>query len=506
MNPAHQSLWLGTAPETSYPSLQGDRVVDVAILGGGITGLTTALRLQEAGARVAVVERYRIATGTTGNTTAKVTILQGLVYSELVSTLGAERAGLYALANARGVDEVLRLIEQYDISCDPARLPTYTYARTEEDIPRIRQEVEACNRVGITATFVTDTDLPFAVAGAVRVDAQLCFQPVKYCQGLAAAITAGGGEIYEHTSALDVEDGEPCTVKTDGGTIRARHVIISTLLPFPLKGEYFAKAFPSRSYALAARIEGELPEGMFLSMETPTRSIRPHRSPEGNFLVVEGDAHKTGEGGDTRRYYDDLESWARERFPIQSIEYLWSAQDYMTGDHVPFSGRITSGTENVLIATGFNKWGMSNGTAAAILMSERVLGRDVRWADLYDAGRWDLAHGGGEIIRENLDVAREFIGDRIEALGAESLTNLAAGNANVVKRSDGKLVAAYRDRSGALHQVSPMCTHLGCLVHWNDAEESWDCPCHGSRFSYTGEVLEGPATRNLETMDSSDSG
>ena len=239
---------------------------------------------------------------------------------------------------------------------------------------------------------------------------------------------------------------------------------------------------------------------MYLSADAPTRSIRPHPLADGRtLLVLEGEEHKTGQENETQARFAALESWATEHFDIRSVEYRWSAEDYMTPDRVPYVGRLRPSDERVLAATGFNKWGMTNGTAAAVMVTDLVLGRPSPWIDLFDAGRIKPESGAGTVVKENLNVAKRFVGDRVAALSAPSADELGPGDGGVVEY-DGSRVAAHRDADGTLHAVSPVCTHMGCLVGWNGAEATWDCPCHGSRFSADGEVIEGPATEPLERI------
>ena len=504
LRPENVSLWVATTPETSYPCLGQDGPddvgVDVAVIGAGITGITTALLLKQAGATVALLDADRVAAGVTGYTTAKVTSLHGLVYADLIESFGEEGARTYGEANEAALARVLRFVDQLGIECHLARRPAYTYTEDPERVGAIEAEVEAAQRLGLPATFTTETDLPFDVQGAVRFADQALFHPREYCLALAAAIPGDGSFIFETTRALDVDTGTPCTVRTDRGVVRAGHVVLATLLPFLDRGGFFTKCHPRRSYAIAVRVTGRATQGMYLSADTPTRSVRPHDGGDEALLLVGGEGHKTGQDPDTTRRYAALEAWARDRYPVGSVEHRWSAQDYVPVDSVPYVGRLTRGSEHLFVATGFKKWGMTNGTAAALMISDAILGRENPWASFFDANRLEVTNSAREFVKENLNVARHFMGDRVADLTGRSVDDLAPGEGAVV-RVGGEAVAAYRDEHGAVHAVSAICTHLGCHVAFNTAEKSWDCPCHGSRFDHRGRVLAGPATADLEARD-----
>jgi Rieske Fe-S protein len=310
-----------------------------------------------------------------------------------------------------------------------------------------------------------------------------------------------GSHVFERSRATEITEDRRCVVHTSGGRVEADHVVVATLLPFGPEGGFFAKVHPSRSYAVAVRAEGPAPPGMFLSADSPTRSVRPH--PGGGdetLLVVEGEEHKTGHEADTEARYAALEGWARERFAVASIAHRWSAQDFMAPDRVPYVGRASSRSERLLVATGFGKWGMSNGTAAAMMLSDLVLGRANPWLELFDATRLKPSSTTAQLIKDNLDVGRRFVGDRLATLRPQPIERLAPGEGAIV-HLDGERVAGFRDEDGRLSACSAVCTHMGCLVAWNPAERSWDCPCHGSRFDTDGRVLEGPAVRDLERSE-----
>ncbi len=492
------SLWVGTTPRTQYPPLRDDVHVDVAVVGAGITGLTTAALLLRDGCRVAVVEAGRLASGVTGYTTAKVTALHGLIYGELVGAFDLAGAARYADANTAGIAQVAELVDRYGIDCDLETRPAFTYTTEPAMVDKIRAEVDAARRVGLRASFTTDTDLPYPVEGAIRLDDQAQFHPRRYCMGLAAAIAGDGVSVFERTRATSVrEDDVGCRVQTASGVVTAAHVVVATHLPFHDTGGFFARAHPVRSYALSARLEGPVPQGMYLSVDTPSRSVRSARMDGEDVVILGGESHKVGQDPDTRERYAALEDWARGHFPVRSVDYRWSAQDYVPVDHVPFVGPVSPASERVFVATGFKKWGMTNGTAAAIMLADRIAGRENRWASFFDTNRVNPKQSIKELIKENANVAKRFVKDRLTTETSRSIDDLAPGQAEVLVVGRQR-VAAYRDEAGTVHAVSPVCTHMGCTVTWNTAETTWDCPCHGSRFGCDGQVIQGPAVKDLE--------
>jgi glycine/D-amino acid oxidase-like deaminating enzyme/nitrite reductase/ring-hydroxylating ferredoxin subunit len=374
-----------------------------------------------------------------------------------------------------------------------------TYTERHQHVADIEREVEAARKLGLAAQFATTAPLPYPVQAAIRLDNQLHFHPRRYCLGLARQVVAQGGSVHEHTRACGVESGSSgVAVRTGDGTIHADRAVLATHMPFLDRGGFFARAHPYRSYALAARLRHAVPDGMYISVEDPTRSLRP--APAGR-LIVGGEGHKTGHETDTRRHYAALESWARENFDVESIDYRWSAQDHHTVDGYPYVGQLTAREERIFVATGFRKWGMTNGTAAARILADRILGRDNPWADAFDATRIAPGASASTFLLENLGVARHFVADRVAALRAPAADTLAPGEGGIA-RHNGVRAACYRDEKGLLHAVSMTCTHLGCQVSFNTAERTWDCPCHGSRFDIEGRVLEGPAVKDLPSKTS----
>ena len=501
--PSNPSHWLVSEPATpSRTALAEDLEVDVVVAGAGITGLTTALLLLDSGATVAVVEAGAVAAGTTGSTTAKVTSLHGLTYAQLLAEQGEERARQYADANQAAIGIVTELVARTGAECDLERRPAITYTRDPARVGDIEAEVEAARTLGLPAAFTSITGLPYDVAAAVRFDDQAQLHPRRYCLALAAAVEAAGGRIFETSRVLDIdEDERGVRAEVDGGhSVRAGHAVVATLLPFLDVGAFFAKAHAYRSYALAVRLDAGSaapPQAMCFGVDTPSRSTRTLRFDDGvEGLVLGGNGHKTGDEPDTEGQYADLERWARETFPVASIESRWSAQDYVSVDHVPYIGRSPR-TERILVATGFKKWGMTGGTAAARILSDRIAGRANPWAQVFDATRVDAKASLTTFVKENLGVAKHLVADHLHRVtSAPSLDSLAPGDGGVVEH-DGATVAAYRAEDGTVTAVSAICTHLGCTVAWNAAESSWDCPCHGSRFSCDGAVLDGPAVEPL---------
>jgi glycine/D-amino acid oxidase-like deaminating enzyme/nitrite reductase/ring-hydroxylating ferredoxin subunit len=384
-------------------------------------------------------------------------------------------------------------VDELAIECDFERRPNYTYTESPEEQDRIEEEVSIATRIGLPASFAESTDLPFPVASAVRFSHQAQFHPLRYLLALADRIPGDGSHLFERTWALGVDDGNPCAVRTDRGFVRAVQVIVATHMPFLDRGLFFARVHPERSYVLALKVNGSLPQAMYLSTERPPHSIRAHPFEGGQLLLVGGESHKTGQK-DAVGCYRRLERYARERFDVVGIDYHWATQDNMPVDGMPYVGRLSPFSSRILTATGYKKWGLANGTAAAMMLSDLVLGRRNPWTDVFSSTRIKPLASAPELFKENANVAVQFFGDRLTR--RMSASDPDPGEGKIVRSGLGQ-AAVYRDESGTLHSVSARCTHLGCIVRWNGAERMWDCPCHGSRFGYDGKVVQGPAVSPL---------
>lgn len=495
------SLWVETAPHPGFPPLPGTARADVAIIGAGIVGLSTALVLQRAGYSVAIIEARRVAAQVSGQTTAKLSTQHNLIYDYLLQQFGEDGACTYAQSNQAALEQIASWVEELGIDCDFERQPSFLYTRDPARREELERETEAAARLGLPASFVTETPLSVPVAAAVRFDGQAQFHPCRYLLGIADHIVAEGGTIFEQTRALDVRGERPRRVITDRGTVTARDVVIATNLPFLDRGGYFAKAFPRRHLVMSARVApGELPAGMFLSVDSPSRSLRGYQRGEDAHVILVGESFTPGTA-DTMALRNALEASLREQFPEAELSHWWGNQDYDSMDKVPFIGALTPGTRHVHVACGFNAWGMTLGTVAAILLGERIQGRDHPWAQLYRSTRLKPRAGGARLLQGNLHAARHWVGDRLSR-GRRSIHAMSAGEGGLARKGS-RTVAAFRDESGRLHLLSPVCTHLRCRLAWNAAERSWDCPCHGSRFDIRGRVLNGPAVDDLESREDS---
>ncbi|MBC6445633.1 FAD-dependent oxidoreductase [Actinokineospora xionganensis] len=493
---SEQSLWLRTAPATAYPSLTQDTHVDVAVVGGGITGLTTALLLKRAGLRVVVLEADRIGQGATGNNTAKVSALQATTYSRITRKHGAAAAAQYAAASTAGVELVASLAAEEAIDCDLRRRAAYTYAIAEGERDAVRAEAQAAERAGLLTEYQAESDLdvPFPVFGAVRLADQVALHPRRYAIGLAAAVDGDGCVVHENSQVLDVEGGAPPLVRTAGGVVRADHVVIASHYPMLDRGLFFARIEAVRAYCVAIRLaSGTPPQGLAISAGSPAWSI----AHSGDSLILAGQSHRTG-ASDTSGRYAALEAFAREHWDVAEVTHRWSAQDGSPYDGLPMIGTYLPGSEWLTVATGYQKWGLSTGSFAALLLAGHVTGQEQPWARRFSPHRLSLS-GLGSLAKMNATVARDLVGDRLAPM-LDSSDEVPAGGAGMVRDGSGRK-AVYRDETGQVHAVSARCTHLGCLVRFNDQERSWDCPCHGSRFDVDGVVLEGPATKPLEPRD-----
>lgn len=491
--PIPTSLWLDTAPAPDRPRLSGNVEVDVAVIGAGILGLAVATLLKDDGATVAVLEDDRVGAGVSGYTTAKISSAHGLTYARLASKHDPDAARIYGEANQAGLERIADWVRERSIDCDFRRKQAFTYAEQGEDVDEVAREVEAARDAGLPVSYTEESDLPYPIAGAIRFEDQAEFHPRKFLLALADAIPGDGSHVFERTRAQGVQDGAPCTVHTETGKVTAGHVVVATHFPFLDRGLFFARISPERSYVIAVRTGKARPQGMYLSTES--HSVRSAPAPGGELVLVGGESHKTGQSDEAQRY-SALEAWARERFDVRSVEYRWASQDNMPADDLPYVGGVTPRTERVLTGTGFRKWGFTNGAAAALMLADRIAGRENPWRSTFDSNRLTPRASLPALVKENANVGLHFFADRVRPADVGGLEDLRPDEGGIVR--DGlQKVAAYRDEQGELTVLSPTCTHLGCHVAWNTAERTWDCPCHGSRFDTGGKVVQGPAVEDL---------
>ncbi len=491
-----KSYWIASTSETSYPSLTDDINVDIAIIGGGMVGITSAYLLTQKGFKVAVIEADRIIQGTTGHTTAKITSQHSLIYGRIQKQMGQDKAKQYAQANETAVREVTRIIKELKIDCDFSNQNAYVYTQQEEYIAKIKNEVKTASNLGIKAAFLSEIPLPIKIKGAMCFENQAQFHPRKYLLALAQEVIGSGGYIFENTRAMDIIQDKPCTVITDlGKKIVASKIIIASHYPFyEAHGLYFSRIYPERSYILATKISEKFPSGMYITAETPTRSLRAQYNGDEELVLVGGEHHKTGQGEDMINHYQKLRDFAEQVFTVEDIPYRWSTQDYTTMDEVPYIGNLTSDTPDLLVATGFYKWGMTNSTVAAMIFRDILMHGKSPWEDVYNPSRVTPSASAKNFVVENLDVAKHLITGKI--LPVPDQIELQPGEGQIIS-IDGERLGAYRDIHGKLHLVDTTCTHMGCELQWNSAEKSWDCPCHGSRFTFEGEIITGPALHKL---------
>jgi len=492
----HESYWNATAPASDFPTLAGEIEADVAVIGGGIVGVTTARMLTDRGLKVALVEARRVGEEVTGKSTAKITSQHNIAYTIIEKKFGEEGARLYADANETGVRTICELAARHDIACNLERKHAFTYTRDEDEVERIEAEAGLAIRLGLPASVTRDTGLPFAVKAAMRWDGQAQFHPTRYVKGLAATLPGDGCRVFEQSRVID---WDPHRIATERGAVKARHVVMATHLPLGQTGLFYAEAYPHMHPVIMGRADpARVPPGMYISVETPRHSMRGHRDDDGReWMIFTGPSFKHGHVDAERESFADLEAFAAGQFGV-GADYRWTNEDYTPMDHVPFIGRSSSRGDCYLVATGFNAWGISNGTAAAILIADLIEGRDNPWLKLFDATRVKPVAGAKEFVAGTASTASHLVGGYL-ARKRHSFDELAPGEAAILK-VDGRNVAAFRDEQGALHAVSAVCTHMGCILGWNETDRSWDCPCHGSRFALDGGVIHGPAVKPLEAV------
>ena len=469
-----ESIWSESCRFKEREPLRGDIQAEIAVIGAGIAGLLTASALQKAGRQVVVLEADRIASGQTRNTTAKITSQHGMIYRRLIDILGRDKAKQYAMANEAAIEAYRRLIASEHIDCAFEERNAYVYGSDSE---QLQAEAEAAASLGLPASFVRETALPFSTAGAVCFSRQAQFHPLRFLEHMAEPLT-----VYENTPVLRVEDDR---IETEKGQVRAKHIVFACHYPFVnFPGLYFARMHQERSYVLALEHAADV-DGMWIGADQGAYSFRNY----GNLLLLGGGGHRCGEnsaGGKYALLRQKTEEW----FPGCREVACWSAQDCMTADGVPYIGRYAESRPNWYVATGFQKWGMTSAMVSAMLLRDLICGVKNPYADVFDPARFDAAALAG--------IAAES-GQAVKGL-AKELFQIPSEKAAAIPRRHGGIVflhgeklGVYKDEDGQLTPVDLRCPHLGCQLEWNPDECSWDCPCHGSRFDRFGKLISGPA-------------
>lgn len=497
---SNMSIWHATARPAVFPRLEQDLAVDVAVIGGGITGITAAALLSAAGRSVAVLEAREVGSGSTGYSTGNLYAPVGAGLVALESKWDEDTMRRVAGSRLGAVSRLEALIALHGVECDFRRVPFHLFGLEDsaEEHDKLDGELDAARRCGLDARLEPRAPLPFPTARTLVIDGQAQFHPFDYVRGMARRIESPRCRIFEGTPVIEAE-GDEGVARTAAATVRARDIVMATHTP---KGFHVVQTElgPYREYGVAGpSSSGELAGGVFWSLEERRHSVRAMTHAGRAYAMVIGARHKVGQEPDTEDCYAELDRFLFERLAIGEISHRWSAQGYWPADALPYIGR-GPGSDHLYIATGFSADGLAYGALSAHLLSDMILGRaDESLVELYKPTRLEPVKAARDFMKENLNVAGEYLKDYARLLAASEVRELQPGDGKVVQL-EGKRCAVHRTAAGELLAVSPLCTHLKCVVHWNRAEQSWDCPCHGSRFQPDGSVIEGPATMPLERL------
>lgn len=556
------SFWLDSIEnKNKFNKLEKDISTDVCIVGAGIFGLTCGYYLTKQGYNIVLLEKEKdIASKTTGHTTAKITSQHNLIYKYLIDSLGESMAKKYLYANQDAIENIYQIINDENIDCDFVRQDSYVYTNNLDELEKIKLENKAVNSLGFKSEFVTSTPLPFNVLGALRFPNQAEFNPIKYAYGLAKCITSNGssaidglvnagsvgsvsvgdgivenspggaslnlakgtGEIYTDTLVQNIKkENDEFITSCKDYVVRSKYVILASHYPFIDRlGYYFLKMYQSTSYVIAVDIGDKTFDGMYINSKQPTFSYRFANfsgSCGKRLLLVGGADHKTGSKIDLSNAYSILEYEVRKYYPDCKVLYKWNTEDYITLDKIPYIGEFSHFMPNMYIGTGFNKWGMTSSNVAGNIIVDKILGRENEYENVFKATRLHPIKNNvelGNMIKETTnsfvinkfkvpDADLDVIEDNSVMSGSKKAGNFEEikNDSGHVLKYNGQTIGIYKDNDGKIFAVNPICTHLGCLLSWNNLDKTWDCPCHGSRFDYKGHQLYNPAIRDLDVID-----
>ena len=490
------SLWQESADEyLPTNKVDSTKIYDVVIVGGGITGISTAFHLQKAGMSCLLLEAHELCFGTTGGTTAHINTLLDVPYSTIEKKFSKESSRLVAESVKEAVNTIRDTINKYNIDCDFKTASATLFAQTDKQKDELDKISEATNDAGIKNNFINKISIPIKFIKAMQVDGQAKFNPVRYVLSLAIQFEKAGGVILQQCRFVSADENENVTVETSIGKYISRFLIYATHIPPGVNLLHF-RCVPMRSYAMAVTLKnGEYPEDLLYDMYDPYNYYRSQKIEGRNYFIVGGYDHKTAHEENQEYRFLKLESHIRKYFEIKEVAYKWSSQYYESPDGLPYIGQLP-GHDKIFVATGFGGNGMPYSTVAALLLTKMITNQESPYKDLYDPNRLKPVAGFTNFVSHNADVVKQFASRWFSHEELHDLAELATEEGKIVNYKNEKL-AIYKDKNGSIHALSPICTHVGCEVKWNNAELTWDCPCHGARYSYDGRVMNGPTTKNL---------
>lgn len=489
-----ESFWHKTQTVEKHPELNQNLKVDIAVVGGGISGILTAYELAKTNQSVGLFEARDFLHGTTGFTTAKLSAQHNLLYDELIERYDELTAKLYYQANMQGIEKIKTLITKEAIDCDFKKQIAYVYTQNESKVESFKKEALAYHKLKIDGGLKENLPVNLDIKAAIAMREQYEFHPVAFLAGMIKILKQMGVKIYEQTTINEMKDGNSVTLTTNNGhTITSKQVVCATQYPVHEPENIYASRFkPEISFALACEIEEVFPGGMYLNADHPKRTFRAMRANKKEYLLIGGESHSIGDGLSDQERYENILKSAKEMFTVKNVVAHWSSHDLITKDRVPFIGLIHPNEKNIYVMTGFSKWGLANVAIGAEVIKDLITQQENVYSQLFNPHR--------EIPSLKKETEKEESSDYHSSIHHSDIKSLNAKEAIIINKGESSKVGVYKDSTKTLHYLDMACTHLGCHVKWNDGDKTWDCPCHGSRFSAMGDVVAGPATKPLKKL------